>query len=168
MSRRDAEFEEFFAAQSQRLCRLALLLTGDPVEAEELAQEVMVRTYRVWHRIGQREGPAAYARTVLLNHRRSLARRARVARRYTVLERNIAEGVGEEHVGLLLALRGLPRRQRQALVLRYYEDLSEAEIAAALDCPNGTVKSLLRRGLARLREGLGEELEAKAEKGGAR
>jgi len=159
MTDRDAEFKDFFEAEYRPLRRLGFLLTGDWAEAEDLAQEAMVRTYRAWSRIKERERPGAYARTVLVNRRRSLLRRSMIARKHEEMLRSkeYAPDDGEEGVVLWEAIRSLPRRQRAALVLRFYEDLPEAEIAQILDAPVGTVKSLVHRGLTKLRERLGGE-----------
>jgi RNA polymerase sigma-70 factor (sigma-E family) len=152
----DVEFREFFAAQYERLCWLGLLLTGDQAEAEELAQEALVRTWWRWA-VHRPNDPAAYARKVLVNRRRSLLRRAGVESRF--LARTRAEPVpppgGEDAMVIWEAVQGLPARQRAVLVLRFHEDLTEAEVARLLGLPLGTVKSLAHRGLARLRDRLG-------------
>lgn len=154
MGERDEEFREFFEAEFRPLRRLAFLLTGDWGAAEDLAQEAMVRTYRSWGRIKERDRPGAYARVVLVNRHRSLLRRAMVETRHAVHlmpDPPSAPDLGEDHVVVWSALARLPVRQRQALVLRYYEDLPEAEIARAMECPIGTVKSLIHRALARMK-----------------
>ena len=152
----DVEFREFFAAQYARLCWLGLLLTGDQAEAEELAQEALVRTWWRWV-VHRPNGPAAYARKVLVNRRRSLLRRAGVESRF--LARTRLEPVpppGDEQAMVPWeAVQGLPPRQRAVLVLRFPEDLTEAEVARLLGLPLGTVTSLAHRGLARLRDRLG-------------
>jgi RNA polymerase sigma factor (sigma-70 family) len=103
------------------------------------------------------DDPATYARKVLVNRYRSLLRHALVEARYLYRARP-ADGYSDEHredaIVLWAATRRLPPRQRAVLVLRYYEDLSEAEIARVLGIPVGTVKSLARRGLATLRRSL--------------
>ena len=153
----DEDFREFFAQHYERLCRLGFLLTGDPAQAEELAQDALVRTWRRWRLVGRPDNPETYARKVLVNRHRSLLRRALVEARYRYRDRP-TEGSSDERredvIVLLAATRRLPPRQQAALVLRYYEDLSEAEIARVLSIPVGTVKSLARRGLARLRRSL--------------
>jgi len=126
----DLQFREFFAAEYGRLRVLGYLLTSDWGQAEELAQDALVRTYRAWPRVRGHERPGAYARKVLVNRHRSLLRRAKVEARH---------------------LAG----RRVVLVLRYHEDLPEAEVARLLGLPLGTVKSLAHRGLARLRGELG-------------
>jgi RNA polymerase sigma-70 factor (sigma-E family) len=158
----DREFLDFFADEFWSLRRLGFLLTGDWGEAEELAQEAMVRTFAAWSRVRRYQQRAAYARKVLLNRHRSLLRRAVVEARHALVSRPQAETHHEPDFSgddLLLwqALRRLPARQRAALVLRYYLDLSEAEVARQLGVPAGTVKSLVHRGLVRLRDRLGAE-----------
>ena len=130
MTGADLQFREFFAAEYGRLRGLGYLLTSDWGQAEELAQDALVRTYRAWPRVRGHERPGAYARKVLVNRHRSLLRRAKVEARH---------------------LAG----RRVVLVLRYHEDLPEAEVARLLGLPLGTVKSLAHRGLARLRGELG-------------
>jgi RNA polymerase sigma-70 factor (sigma-E family) len=147
----DVAFELLYAEAYRPMVRLALLLTGSPAQVEELVQDAFVRVYRQWHRV---ESPRAYLRQAVVNacwsHRRRRARELRhgpgaAARAATVdPEANLMRD----------ALSRLSDRQRKAVVLRYYEDLSEAEIAAVLGCRPGTVKSLLSRGLARLRREL--------------
>ena len=159
MAGHDREFLDFFADEFWPLRRLGFLLTRDWGEAEELAQDAMARTFAAWSRVGPRQR-AAYARKVLLNRHRSLLRRAVVEARHALTSRPQAEPRHEPDFSgddLLLwqALRQLPARQRTAIVLRYYLDLSEAEVARQLGVPAGTVKSLVHRGLARLRERLG-------------
>jgi RNA polymerase sigma-70 factor (ECF subfamily) len=151
------EFRAFFEAEYRPLRRLGFLLTGDWGEAEELAQEAMVRTWRAWGRIRDRERPGAYARTVLVNRRRSLLRRSFRQARHDRALPGPSPDLGEDGIVLWEAVRALPARQRAALVLRFYEDLPEAEVASILDAPVGTVKSLVHRGLGRLRERLGTE-----------
>lgn len=161
MSTRDQQFREFFDAEFRPLRRLAYLLTGDWGDAEDLAQEAMVRTYRAWSRITERERPAAYARTVLVNRHRSLLRRAKVEAKHAVHRHPdvapVVDGVGEDQLVVWQALQSLPPRERAALVLRYYEDLPQSDIASLLGIPVGTVKSLTHRALGRLREVLGPE-----------
>jgi RNA polymerase sigma-70 factor (sigma-E family) len=153
----EEDFQGFFAQHYERLCRLGFLLTGDPAQAEELAQDALVRTWRRWRLLSKPDNPATYARKVLVNWHRSLLRRALVEARYRYRDRP-TEGFSDEHredaIVLWAATRRLPPRQQAVLVLRYYEDLSEAEIARVLGIPAGTVKTLARRGLARLRRSL--------------
>jgi RNA polymerase sigma-70 factor (sigma-E family) len=158
---RDREFREFFDAEFRPLRRVAFLLTGDWSEAEDLAQEAMVRVYRSWGRINEKRG--AYARAVLVNRHRSLLRRARVEARHAVARQPahlVADAPGDDHVLVWTALATLPAREREALVLRYYEDMPQQEIARILRIPVGTVKSLTHRALGRLRAHLGPDVAA--------
>jgi RNA polymerase sigma-70 factor (sigma-E family) len=153
----DREFLDFFADQFWSLRRIGFLLTGDWGEAEELAQEAMARTFAAWPRVRGYDRPAAFARRVLLNRHRSLLRRAVVEARHLASRApapHQPDFSGDDLV-LWQALRRLPARQRTAIVLRFYLDLSETEVARQLGVPVGTVKSLVHRGLHRLRERLG-------------
>lgn len=129
------------------MVRLATLLIGSQAMAEEIVQDCFVRIYA---RFDGLEQPAAYLRQSVVNASRSAGRRITLERDRAHLERpGVAQLDADE---MLDALDRLPERQRAALVLRFYQDMSEQEIAAALGCRPGTVKSLVHRGLARLRE----------------
>ncbi|MER7334874.1 MULTISPECIES: SigE family RNA polymerase sigma factor [unclassified Micromonospora] len=153
---RGAEFDDFVRTRSVALLRVAYLLTGDRHAAEDLLQEVLEQVYVRWPRV--RISPEAYARRALVN--RSINRWRRRARRpEQALGDN--DGVARDHAddialrqAVVAALRTLPPRQRAAVVLRYLEDLSVADVAATLRCSEGAVKSHASRGLARLREAL--------------
>jgi RNA polymerase sigma-70 factor (sigma-E family) len=150
-------FEEFVSQRGSSLLRYAYLLCGgDPGAAEDLLQDVLERMYRRWH--GIREDPEAYARAALAN---SSANRWRLRSRRVVeapldaaSPRTVPghEGDLAERDRVVRALALLAPRTRAVLVLRFYEDLTEAQTAAALGCAIGTVKSQTARGLARLRE----------------
>lgn len=141
------------------LVRLACLLVDDPGTAEEVVQEGFVRVHGAWGRI---DDPLTYLRVTVLNLARSRLRRRLVARRR--VEPVVRPAASpEEHVVLLAdqqevldAVRALPRRQRECIVLRYYLDLSEAEIASALGISTGSVKSHSHRGIAALARRLEE------------
>lgn len=167
MADRDQEFRAFFDAEFQGLRRVAYLLLGDWGEAEDLAQETMVRVYRSWDKIRDRQKPAAYARTVLVNRHRSLLRRARVEAKHLVSRTHTptVPEIGEDGVVVWQAMKKLPGRERELLILRYYEDMPQAEIADVLGIPIGTVKSLTHRALGRLRQVLGPELYASVAQG---
>lgn len=142
----DRTFEELFEQAWPGAVRLAALLTQDPAAAEELAQDAFTELYRAWERAAN---PDAYLRTVLVNRCHNWRRRARV--RETKLRLVATPGRVELRADELAdAVASLPFRQRAVIVLRYYGGLSEAEIASALGCRNGTVKSLAARALARL------------------
>src|SRR5687768_17030967 len=118
----DEDFRGFFAQHYERLCRLGFLLTGDPAQAEDLAQDALVRTWRRWRLVGKPNNPGTYARKVLVNRHRSLLRRALVEARYRYRDRP-TEGSSDEHpedaIVLWAATRRLPPRQQAVLVLRY-------------------------------------------------
>jgi RNA polymerase sigma-70 factor (sigma-E family) len=150
-------FKEFFDLEFSRLRDFGYVLCGSWAEAEELAQDAMVRTLHAWPRIRERENPGVYARTVLVNRRRTLFRRNLLAAKVEAdAEPLPATASVEDRTVMWEAINRLPHRTRAAIVLRYYEDLSEAQTAAVLGCAVGTVKSLVHKGLAQLRELLKE------------
>jgi RNA polymerase sigma-70 factor (sigma-E family) len=138
---------ELYQARYAPLVRLAYLLTGSPAAAEELVQEAFIATHRGWGRVRQ---PAAYVRTAVVNNVRSWGRRTQLehAHRATTLP-PLAHQEPDE---LWDALGALPERQRVAIVLRFYEDLPDHEIAHVLGCRPGTVRTAIHRGLAALRK----------------
>ena len=150
------DFERYVVRRSLALLRTAYLLTGDRHDAEDLVQTALARTWLAWPRIREPSAVDSYVRRTLVNTNRSFWRRRRVPEVFTDTVPEPGEaGAGETselHDVLWEALADLPRQQRATLVLRYYEDLSEAEIARALGVSVGTVKSSASRGLARLRE----------------
>jgi RNA polymerase sigma-70 factor (sigma-E family) len=141
----DDRFVEFVRAHTASLFRTAYILTGDYQRAEDLLQSSLVRVYERWPRVEAMDHPAAYARKVLVNQSVSWWRR-RSSHEQPILLRD--EPVGEdglesfdEHDRVWAAVLALPPRQRAVMVLRYYESLSEAEIAEILGMAPGTVKS---------------------------
>ena len=148
-------FEAFVAASSDRLLRTAYLLCGDRGHAEDLVQTALLRTARRWR--AAREQPEAYARRVLVNlakdRWRTLARRPAEAAFDTDVEAPADESLLDRDA-LLRATRALPPGQRAVLVLRFLDDLSVEDTAAALGCSSGTVKSQTSRALERLRAAL--------------
>ncbi|MGI5214145.1 SigE family RNA polymerase sigma factor [Plantactinospora sp. CA-290183] len=154
----DDGFREFVEVRYGDLLRTAYLLTGSRHAAEDLVQNALLRAMRRW--AGVRE-PLAYVRRIMVNERLSLWHRIGSRELLTGMvgewsrprapdDRDLAEGVVVRDE-LLGALGGLPARMRAVLVLRYWDDLPEAEIADTLGCSVGTVKSQASRGLARLR-----------------
>jgi RNA polymerase sigma-70 factor (sigma-E family) len=152
------DFTDFVRGRSTALLRTAVLLTGgDRGHAEDLLQGVLERMYVRWRRI--RTSPEAYARRALVH---AAMNRSRGRRRRPEIPLADPDGPGagrpDETAGVdardlvVRALLTLPPRQRAVLVLRYFDDLSEVETAAALDISPGTVKSQTARALARLRE----------------
>ncbi|GIU90735.1 MAG: RNA polymerase sigma factor SigE [Acidimicrobiia bacterium] len=151
-------FDEFYAAEYAPLARLGFVLTGSRPVAEELTQETMLRAYRHWRKVSAYEKPGAWARRVLCNLATSRGRRLTAEARAIVRLRNgrdAAPEPGPESSELWAEVRELPARQAQVLALHYVEDLSVAEIAEHLECPEGTVKSLLHRGRTALAQRLG-------------
>ncbi len=159
----DKSFDDFVEAHSARLLRVAYLFTLDRSLAEDMLQTALLRTARRWR--SARVSPEAYVRTVLVNlshdRRRLLNRRPR--ERLTALD---PESIGsadrptdrvDDRVVVARALAHLPIRQRQVIVLRFFEDLPVTDTAALLGCSEGTVKSYTSRALARLRELLDDQ-----------
>ena len=139
-------FEQFFADAWPWAFRLACFFTQDSTVGEYIAQDVMAKMYRTW---GTAERPEAYLRTALVNSCNNWHRRARMqADKLPLLVTPETVELGADE--LADAIARLPFRQRAVIVLRYHTDLSEAEIADALGCRPGTVKSLAKRALDRL------------------
>ena len=151
-------FDDFVATRSNRLLRTAYLLTHDRALAEDLVQTSLAKAWFSWGRIEGR--PEAYVRRIMVNTYSSWWRRRWNGEEATadLPERGAGQGFrpGEDvrvddRTDLWRALARLPRRQRAVVVLRFYEDLSEAETAEIMQCSVGTVKSQASRALARLR-----------------
>ncbi|MFI0454228.1 SigE family RNA polymerase sigma factor [Actinomadura sp. 6N118] len=164
MGRRDDEsFTEFVVARGTALTRTAALLCGARQDAEDLLQAALEKAYRHWGRIDPETDPEPYVRRILVNLAISRSRRWKVLREIYMArppDEPVASPVhAVELRGTLMdELRKLGPRQRAVLVLRFWEDLSEAETAQVLGCSVGTVKSQASRGLARLRERLGTNM----------
>ena len=140
--------------------RLAYLLTGDNELARDLVQEAFLRMFGRFQDLRKPEAFHWYLKKTIVNLARSHFRRRRVERAYVERGQGLSpvEPDADARQDMWTALQALSAQQRAALVLRFYEDLSEARTAEVLDCPVGTVKSLVSRGLARLRQDLsGEE-----------
>jgi RNA polymerase sigma-70 factor (sigma-E family) len=156
----DLSFEAFVNENVDDLVRMAYLMTWDEAGAEDLVQECLLRVVARWERVRAMEMPLAYTRRVLVNL--ALDDRARSWRWHGELELVVdppldvrAEAALENvaaRAELVEALGQLPRQQRTVLALRYFLDLSEAQVAAVLGCSTGAVKSAASRGLARVRE----------------
>ena len=142
------------------LVRLATLVVRDTATAEEVVQDAFINMHRGWHRLRDEDNALAYLRQAVVNRARS------VLRHRVIVERNAPKALPDlpsaedgaismfERSAVVAALRDLPGRQREALILRYYADLSEAEIAAAMGISKGSVKSHTARGMTALRAAL--------------
>lgn len=145
-TRADVRFDDFYAREWLSAVRLAALLTQSRAAAEDVAQDAFGRVMPRWEQL---DNPVAYLRVAVVNECRKWHRHRRVEQTKLPLLAAVDVAVDVD-AGLADAVAALPYRQRAVLVLRYYADLSEAEIATALGCRAGTVKSLASRALARL------------------
>ncbi len=156
----DTAVATLYSAHWNQLVRLAVLLTRDQSVAEEIVQDAFIALHRRWHRLSDPGAAHAYLRASVVNGSRSALRHRGVQERYRQPADPAPAGPEElalradEDAHVLSALHALPRRQREVLVLRYYADLSEFEIAQALGLSRGAVKSHAHRGLASLRAAL--------------
>jgi RNA polymerase sigma-70 factor (sigma-E family) len=156
----DQAVTELFRAHYRTLVRLAVLLTGDQSRAEELAQDAYVQLHANWRRLRDHDKALAYLRQSVVNRSRSALRHRQVVNRYLAAQPPPGVVSSAEHDALdrlaqatmLATLDQLPRRQREALILRYYLDLAEADIADAMGVSRGAVKSHTARGIAALRQ----------------
>ena len=150
------DFVEFVTARQQALLRFAYLLTSDHHTAEDLVQIALAKTYLSWHRLRDRGALDSYVRRIIVNENISLWRRAwkRNERPSDELPEHAGHNVDKQPAhsdALWRVVQTLPTKQRAAVVLRYYEDLTEAETAAVLGCSVGTVKSQTSRAIAAMR-----------------
>lgn len=160
MSPHDAQYAEFVSARWSALYRTAYLLTGAHADAEDLLQTALVKVYAAWPKVRRVDQPEAYVRKMVLNafisSRRTLRwKRERLTEAPPDLAAAGVEGLLDERLMLWPQVAELPPRQRAVIVLRYYEDLSEKQIAAALGCSVGTVKSTASDALKSLRKRIG-------------
>ncbi|MFL6023000.1 MAG: SigE family RNA polymerase sigma factor [Marmoricola sp.] len=156
-------YEDYVAARWNALYRTAYLLTGNHADAEDLAQTTLVKAFGSWARIAAASSPDAYVRRILTNAFISARRPLRVARERLVDQVPDVAATdghggheGEERMRLWPHVASLPPKQRAVIVLRYYEDLSEQQIADALGCSPGTVKSNASLALQSLRTRMAE------------
>ncbi|WP_281179754.1 SigE family RNA polymerase sigma factor [Actinoplanes subtropicus] len=148
----ETSFVTFMELAWSRHLRLAMLLTGDRLRAEDLLQDSLVRMYERWSRLDRRSDPHAYLRRVVVNTHTSWWQRRRRESLVAEVPDRAAPAGFDADVELKRALDGLPPRQRAVVVLRLYEDLSERQTAEVLGCSVGNVKSQYARALAKLRE----------------
>jgi RNA polymerase sigma-70 factor (sigma-E family) len=150
-------FEEFAAARLPAVLRFAAVLAGDRATAEDIAQEVLIRAHTRWDKIGSLDQPELYVRKMILNEFLSWRRRSWRLVPAGNPATTAADGTLDladqyaERAALLAEMRKLPRQQRAALVLRYYEDRSDAEISGLLGCRPATVRAYISRALGALR-----------------
>ena len=158
----DTAVAELYAAHYRGLVRLSTLLVRDVPTAEEVVQDAFVAMHGRWRRLREPDKALAYLRQTVVNRSRSVLRQRGVRERYAATHPVLHHAAGADEVALdterrsrvLDALQQLPTRQREVLALRYYLDLSEAEIAATLGISRGAVKSHASRGTAALRTAL--------------
>ena len=165
----DAALEELYAAHWRSLVRLAVLLVRDVPTAEEVVQDAFVAVHARWSRLRDHDKALPYLRQCVVNGARSVLRRRGTATRFVQRQAGLPEptapsaeqeaAVGDRRAVVLDAMARLPERQREVLALRYYVDLSEAVIAAALGISRGAVKSHASRGSAALRTTLGHLMQ---------
>ena len=148
------QFREFMVSRWPELVRLGYALTGDRWLAEDLAQTALASACTSWWRVRRADDPDAYVRRILINASNRRFRRRRPAEEARGLpEAPLADpaALADQRSDLMAALRGLPPRQRAIIVLRYWADLNDAQVAALLGCSEGTVRSQAWRALAKLR-----------------
>jgi RNA polymerase sigma-70 factor (sigma-E family) len=158
-----AAFSEFVEARSASLFRTAYLMVGDHQLAQDLLQEALVKTLIAWPRLRDRANVDAYTRRIIVTTSVSWRRRRSFHERPSS---SLPERAGPDpvdamatHDAVIAALLTVPPRQRAAIVLRYYQDLTETQTADVLGCSVGAVKSQVSAGLRRLRESLGASFE---------
>ncbi|MFF5207994.1 SigE family RNA polymerase sigma factor [Streptosporangium sp. NPDC000396] len=149
----DSRFADFVAERADALLRYGYVLSGNPHDAADLTQEALIRLHRAWSRVRRKHDPESYTRMIMARLHISVWR----LRRRERLTWDLPEGAhldalpSDVEQGLWQALEGLPRKQRAVLVLRYYEQLTDEEIAAVLGVSRGTVRSHASLGLNKLR-----------------
>lgn len=160
---RDRAIEELFAVHRVPLTRLAVLLGAD--DAEDVVSEAFYQLYRRWRRLRSADAAAAYLRSVVVNRTRMRIRHLQVVRRHhdrdahtaaAAVSSETAAVLRDDQRAIVLALADLPVRQREALVLRYWMDLRENEIADAMGISAGAVKTHVSRGMAALSRAMEE------------
>jgi RNA polymerase sigma-70 factor (sigma-E family) len=158
----DPGFRDYVTARSRSLLRTAYLLTGNRADAEDLVQAALAKTYLAWDRIEDRSALDGYVRRAMVNTHISWWRRRRLEEYPTdeIPDRAVADHSGASDLAdtLRRAVDRLPQRMRAAVVLRYFEDMTEAEVADVLGVSLGTVKSTVSRAVAKLR--IDAELQA--------
>lgn len=161
----EAAFADFVTREWSRLVRVGYLLTGDVGRAEDLVQQALVKVHRHWPRVYRDGSPYAYTRAAVANESTSWWRRKRVDEHLGEIPAHADRDPRDAYSGVdnrdavIGALHTLPPRMRAVIVLRFYDDLTEAETAEALGISAGSVKSQTSRGLARLRDAMSDASE---------
>ncbi|SEH00228.1 RNA polymerase sigma-70 factor, sigma-E family [Nonomuraea solani] len=152
----DSRFESFVADRAEALLRYGYVLSGNAHDAADLTQEALIRLHRAWSRVRRKQNPEAYTRTIMARlHMNAWRRRSREHLLWDLPDTDHHDLLPSDvEQGLWRALDGLPRKQRAVLVLRYYEDLADEEIAEVLGISRGTVRSHASLGLGKLRSAL--------------
>lgn len=170
MARTDVhDFEKFLDQNLGGMSRLAMLLTLDPHDAEDLVQQAALKLQQKWRLVRRADNPPAYARRLLVNEFLALKRaKRREARTHmgaamATASEDVAAQVERRQIVTEL-LRTLPERQRAAIVLRYLEDRPDREIASILSCREATVRSLVKRGLDAMRRGASDSSRTEKER----
>ncbi|KAA5826564.1 SigE family RNA polymerase sigma factor [Saccharopolyspora hirsuta] len=158
-----SKLTDLYQEHYKQLLRIAVLLVDDRASAEDIVQDAYVRVFDSRTRLRDPDKALAFLRQAVLNRARSMLRRRLVAKKYqpklaTEDSQPDDTGRGVDRAVLAAALAKLPRRQREAVVLRYYADLSESRTAEVMGCSQGAVKSYCSRGVSRLSELLGERV----------
>lgn len=154
---RPEKMEALYALHMEDATRLAFLLTGERHTAEDLAQDAFIKSAGRFQDLRSPDAFSAYLMKTLVNECRGYWRRRHVERKYLgrslgISSTNDRQGESDDRLAIIDALEGLSRRQRTAVVLRHYADLSESRTAELMGCSVGTVKTLTSRGLAALRD----------------
>jgi RNA polymerase sigma-70 factor (sigma-E family) len=151
----DGDFQEFVVSRGRSLLNAAYLLTGNLADAEDLVQSALAKTYQAWERIEDRGALDGYVRRAMVNTHISWWRRRKLDEYPTDdlpdTPVDDATVTSETHDALRRAIGRLPQRMRAAVVLRFFEDMTEAEVADVLGVSQGTVKSTVSRAVAKLR-----------------
>jgi RNA polymerase sigma-70 factor (sigma-E family) len=162
----DGDFAEFAARELGGLVRLAMMLTGDRELARDLVQDVMLKVQSRWSRVAAADSPERYVKTMVVNAHLSWRRRWSVRHMVVAYSEQMLDAPTPDHAASIVdhddiwqRLATLPRQQRAVLVLRYYERLTDTEIAEVLGCAVGTVRGYASRALASLRLGLATEVD---------
>ncbi|WP_188194214.1 SigE family RNA polymerase sigma factor [Nonomuraea sp. SYSU D8015] len=157
----DPRFAGFVAERGDALLRYGYVLAGNPHDAADLVQEALLKLRASWPRLRAKDNPESYVRTTMARlHTAAWRLRRRELLAWDPPEHGHHDALpSEDEQAMWEALSGLPRKQRAVLVLRYYEGLSDEEIAAALGISRGTVRSQASRALGKLRSAVGEQIE---------